>query len=443
MPAKFNARESNTTQSSHLSEFLPAALEVRSKAAHPAVHLTPGIIIALFSALILWAFWGEIDIVAKAEGKIIPTGQVRPVQTVESGVVMRLAVSEGQRVEQGELLIQLTPELIDAELERGRIEIRSREQLLKRKDQLLDLINLNEHGELIPLVNEPLLLQEFGAYQSHIQQRQRQIAERQAAKERSAQTIEKLNALEPVVLERLNALKRLNAKGHVARLDYLAQQETHIQLIHERLAAINEQQQLSADIAARSSELETFKLEYRANALAEIEQYGNEIAAQQQSLSQLLQRRANLAVRAPISGRVQDLNVRSAGAVLANAEQVMSIVPVDAPLEVEAWLENRDIGFVHPGNSSEIKLETFPFTKYGVLHGEVVDLSADATQTDTGLIYKARIALQSREIEIDNRVVALMPGMGVTAEIRTGRRRVIDYIFDPLLRYRNESLRER
>jgi len=121
----------------------------------------------------------------------------------------------------------------------------------------------------------------------------------------------------------------------------------------------------------------------------------------------------------------------------------MNIVPIDAPLEVEAWLENRDIGFVGTGDTSEIKLETFPFTKYGVLEGQVVDLSADATQTDTGLTYKARIALNTREIEVDNRIVALLPGMGVTAEIRTGRRRVIDYIFDPLMRYQNESLRER
>jgi len=430
-------------KSKSLSAFLPAALEVRERAAHPATHITSSIIIALFCSLIAWAWWGEIDIVAKAEGKIIPTGQVRPVQSAESGVVLNLRVSEGQKVKQGDALIELTPDLIDAELERGRIEMRIRQQRLERQHKLMNLMNLNERGLELPTLKEPLLLEAFGAYQSQINQIKRQISERQAAKRRAAQTITKLDALEPVLLERLNALERLSARGHVARLDFLTQQEAHIQLVHERLAAQNEQEQLSADIAARSSELETYKREFRSAVLGQIEQYQTEIASQHQMISQLLKRRGNLKITAPISGRVQDLSVLSAGAVLATAEQVMNIVPIDAPLEVEAWLENRDIGFVGTGDTSEIKLETFPFTKYGVLEGQVVDLSADATQTDTGLTYKARIALNTREIEVDNRIVALLPGMGVTAEIRTGRRRVIDYIFDPLMRYQNESLRER
>ena len=427
----------------HISDFLPAALEVREAAAHPASHYTAGTIITLLVLLCAWAYWGEVDIVSRAEGKIIPLGQVRPVQSAGAGVVSEILVVEGEAVKEGEPLLRLSPKLINTELERTRIEIEHLRQLESREQRLLDYINLNEQGDLIPATGDNQLDRSFGAYQQRVMQMQRLIAERVAAQESAAQTLARLTALEPIVQEKVDALEKLQAQKHASRIAYLEQRERLIDLQHQRRASALQQQQLMAEIAARQSELEAYINEVKAEKYAAIEQYRSAIASQEQIQTQLLQRRSKLEIRAPISGRVKDLKVFSADAVISASEELMTIVPQDEQLEVEAWLANRDIGYVAPGDLTEIKLETFPFTKYGVLHGEVLDLSPDATQTDTGLIYKARIALNSSEIEVDNRIVALMPGMGVTAEIRTGKRRVIDYVFDPLMRYRNESLRER
>ena len=427
----------------NISDFLPAALEVRESAAHPASHVTAGTITALLVLLCVWAYWGEIDIVARAEGKIIPWGQVRPVQSAEAGVVSEILVNEGDAIEKGAPLLRLSPKLINTELERSRIEIERLQQLESREQKLLDYINLNEQGDLIPTGSDNQLERSFGAYQQRVLQMQRLIAERVAAQESAAQTLARLTALEPIIQEKLDALEKLQARKHASRIDYLEQRERLIDLQHQRRGSALQQLQLKAEIEARESELAAYIDEVRAEKYAAIEQYRSAIANQEQFRIQLLQRRSKLEIRAPTGGRVKDLKVFSTHAVISASEELMTIVPQDEQLEVEAWLANRDIGYVEPGDQTEIKLETFPFTKYGVLHGEVLDLSADATQTETGLIYKARIALNSREIEVDNRIVALMPGMGVTAEIRTGKRRVIDYVFDPLMRYRNESLRER
>ncbi len=427
----------------NLSDFLPAALEVRESAAHPASHYTAGTIITLVVLLCVWAYWGEIDIVARAEGKIIPLGQVRPVQSAEAGVVSEILVSEGEAIKEGAVLLRLSPKLIDTEIERTTIEIERLRQLESRERKLLDFINLNEQSDLIPQTGDIQLERSFGAYRQRVMQMHRLVSERSAARDSAAQTLSRLTALEPIVDEQVRALEKLHARKHAPRIDYLEQRERLIDIQHQRRAAVLQQQQLQAEIAARESELAAYVNEVKAEKYAAIEEYSSAIASQKQIQAQLLQRRSKLEISAPISGRVKDLKVFSSDAVVGATEQLMTIVPLDEQLEVEAWLANRDIGYVEPGDLTEIKLETFPFTKYGVLHGEVLDLSADATQTDTGLIYKARIALDSREIEVDNRVVALMPGMGVTAEIRTGKRRVIDYVFDPLMRYRNESLRER
>jgi len=397
----------------------------------------------LLVLLCAWAYLGEIDIVARAEGKIIPLGQVRPVQSAEAGVVSEILVIEGETVKEGEPLLRLSPKLINSELERTRIEIERLQQLESREQKLLDYINLNEQGDLIPAGGDHQLERSFGAYRQRVLQMQGLIAERVAAQESAAQTLARLTALEPIVQEKVHAVEKLLAQKHASRIAYLEQRERLIDLQHQRRASALQQRQLKAEIQARESELAAYINEAKAEKYAAIEQYRSAIASQEQIRTQLLQRRSKLEIRAPTGGRVKDLKVFSVDAVISASEELMTIVPQDEQLEIEAWLANRDIGYVGPGDLTEIKLETFPFIKYGVLHGEVLDLSPDATQTETGLIYKARIALNSREIEVDNRIVALMPGMGVTAEIQTGKRRVIDYLFDPLMRYRNESLRER
>ena len=170
-------------------------------------------------------------------------------------------------------------------------------------------------------------------------------------------------------------------------------------------------------------------------------------------------------LRAPIDGTVQQLAIHTVGGVVTPAQALMAIVPADSHLEIEAMVLNRDIGFIEPGQTSEIKIDTFNFTRYGLLFGQVLDLSHDAVSrekpankpgakttgafTDSSepqgqeLLYVARVSLNRNWMQIENKRVNLEPGMAVTVEIKTGTRRIIEYVLSPLLRYKQESLRER
>jgi hemolysin D len=141
---------------------------------------------------------------------------------------------------------------------------------------------------------------------------------------------------------------------------------------------------------------------------------------------------------------VQELTVNTVGGVVTDAQQLMLIVPDEVQLEVEVFLENKDIGFVEEGMPAEIKVHTFPFTKYGLIGGEVTMISDDATVDEQrGLIYGMQLAMAKNTIGVNGKSVKLMPGMAVTAEVQTGKRRVIEFFMAPLLRHKQESIRER
>ena len=167
---------------------------------------------------------------------------------------------------------------------------------------------------------------------------------------------------------------------------------------------------------------------------------------------------------APVDGVVQQLAIHTVGGVVTPAQSLAVVVPSESQLEIEAMLSNRDIGFVHPGQKAEIKVDTFNFTRYGLLHGDVLSMSTDAITRDRSqgandrasgaaqssseprgqeLEYAARISLDRTSMQVEDKLVKLGPGMAVTVEIKTGTRRIISYLLSPLARYKQESLRER
>lgn len=166
--------------------------------------------------------------------------------------------------------------------------------------------------------------------------------------------------------------------------------------------------------------------------------------AVQQELLKAQTRQRQMRILAPIAGTIQQLAVTTIGGVVTPAQPLMLLVPANHPIEVDAMLENKDIGFVKPGQAVEVKIETFPFTRYGTIKGRVTHLSHDAVSDEKrGLTYLARIQLEKNSIRVDEKIIPLTPGMAVAAEIKTGRRRVMDYFLSPLLQYGDESLRER
>jgi hemolysin D len=194
----------------------------------------------------------------------------------------------------------------------------------------------------------------------------------------------------------------------------------------------------------RAAKALVLKAKYFKSNFPELTELQRQLSSIQEELVKATDLNAKQILYAPVSGQVQELAISTIGGVVMEAQQLMLIVPDEQQLEVEVFLENKDIGFVQEGMAAEIKIHTFPFTKYGLIDGEITTISDDATMDEQrGLIYGMHLLMKQNTIEVKGKDVRLMPGMAVTAEVKTGKRRIIEFFLAPLLRYKDESIRER
>ncbi len=208
--------------------------------------------------------------------------------------------------------------------------------------------------------------------------------------------------------------------------------------------AIEAKREAEASIEANTSRISELTASYRSAATQKRSAAQKQIALLEQSIRKEQQRLNYLELKAPVDGVVQQLGVHTIGAVVNTAEPLLVIVPKDTPLEIESMILNKDIGFVESGQIVEIKFEAFPFTRYGTLTGKLVSISNNAIAHEKlRLVYKAKVSLDSQQTIVDGKSINLSPGMTASIEVKTGTRRIIEFFLSPLLRYKDEAIRER
>lgn len=437
-------------------QFLPAALEIQATPPLPASRFILWAIMAFFSIAVAWACIGQIDIVGVAPGKIIPSGRTKAVQALETSIVRRILVAENEHVVAGQLLIELDPTESDANHERLR-----RETLALALDaaRLASLTTAVAAAATPTLVAADLPAQaspEQVALQSRQLERQHAeyLAAMQSLVEEAAQTRAELAAVRqrragldatlPLLAEQADAVEGLVKRNLAPRMQWLELERQHIAQASQRDALAEEAIALQAEVAALESRRLSTAAQFESRWLAELGAARGRIRSYEQETVKAEQQRRQRELRAPVDGTVQQLAVHSIGGVVTPAQQLLVVVPDGEALEVEAWVENKDIGFVSEGQPAEIKIDTFPFTRYGTIEGEVMKLSDDAVSNEqTGLAYMANVRLERDTVEVDGRPVKLAPGMSVSVELQLGKRRVIELLLSPLLRYRREAGRER
>jgi hemolysin D len=449
--------------------FLPAALEIVETPPSPIGRAITAAIVLLAAAALVWAWWGTIDIVASATGKVVPSGRTKVVQPLEAGVVRHIRVHDGQAVTAGEVLIELDPTVNEAERDHLRDDLRAEEVNVARlraalaggDDPVSDFAPPAGADPALVATQRRLLINQVIEHRAKIASLDRQEAQKEAERDTTAATIHKLEATIPVIAQRVDIRKTLMEKELGSKLTYFEvlqqlldqQQELAVQTSRLReaeagAAAIAQTRRQTAAEFQRTLSDDLAKSEQKAGGLAQ-----DLIKAEQKTKLQLL--------TAPVDGVVQQLAIHTVGGVVTPAQSLLVVVPSDSRLEIEAMVSNRDIGFVRAGQETEIKVDTFNFTRYGLLHGEVISVSQDAivrdrpgdrplgAQNETSepkgqeLNYSARISLDRAQMQVDDRLVNLSPGMAVTVEIKTGSRTILSYLLSPLLRYRQEVLRER
>jgi hemolysin D len=436
--------------------FLPAAVEVADTPPPLLVSLLP-LLLGLFTAAAIgWAWWGRIDIVSSAEGRIVPTERVKLVQPSDMGVVRRILVREGQAVAAGEPLIELDPTEADAERERtGRQLLIARLQEARLATLLARLAD-----PAVPFAPPPsaaldamlvetqrrLLETQWAALRQRTAAASGEVAKSEAQREMVAAQLRKQEAILPLIRERAGVRRQLADQQLLARSNWLELQQGLVEVESEIGVLRQSLRHAGAEVQLAAERLAQIRPDQERDWLGEVAAVRREAAALDQDLRKAESRAAGRQLVAPAAGVVQELAVHTVGGVVRQADVLMRIVPEDQALEIEATIRNRDIGFVRAGQDVEIKVETFPYTLYGTVPGRVLDVSADSVSPDarsTGPVYRARIALDRRQIQVAGNQQALLPGMAVTVDVKTGTRSVLDYILTPVVRLHREGLRER
>ena len=309
-----------------------------------------------------------------------------------------------------------------------------------------------------------LLLSERAEQDAKLTAITRQLTQREAERSTTSAGIAKIQATIPVLTERVDIHKGLLDKGLASKVVYLTELQDLVGLQQDVVVQQSKLREADAAIALLKETSEKTAAEYRRAVYDALSKAEQKAASLTQDVIKADQRTKLQRLTAPVDGVVQQLAVHTVGGVVTPAQALAVVVPSQAPLEIEAMVSNRDIGFVHTGQKVEIKVDTFNFTRYGLLHGEVISLSSDAITRDKQparpndrtadsasnseprgqeLEYAARISLDRTDMQVDEKRVKLGPGMAVTVEIKTGSRRIISYLLSPLAKYRRDALRER
>lgn len=456
-------------------DFLPAALEILERPPSPTVRIFGAVIMLAFAAAIAWAWFGELDVVAVAQGRVVPSGRTKTVQPMEAGVVRAIRVEDGQLVHAGDLLIELDPTETVADRDRLTSDLTSARAEAARLRAALETVDGPAGGGADPAaafvpptglspslvrMQRQLLDSQLAEQAAKLAALDREKARREADRATVVQTIAKLNATLPLIRERVQALYTLSVNGTSSRFQYLQLQQDLVGQEQELLVQKIKLTEADASIAAAAEQRRQSEAEFRRTLYTGLAEAERKAASLEQDLAKAEQRVGLQRLTAPVGGYVQQLAVHTVGGVVTAAQPLMVIVPEDSRLEVEAFVQNKDIGFVEAGQVAEVKIDTFSFTKYGLIPGRVVSLSGDAVSQpqqndrtaekgtgkppqDAGAVYAARIALDRETLDVDGRATRLAPGMTVTAEIKTGRRRIADYLLSPLSRRAQEAMHER
>jgi hemolysin D len=450
--------------------FLPAALEIVETPPSPTGRAIGISVIALFCFALIWSIFGTVDIVATAPGKIIPTGGTKIIQPFESGVVSAIHVHDGQSVKAGDVLIELDPTMSEAERDHLRSDLfsakldvaRLRAALSGNPDAVDQFRPPEGASPALIEINRQLLISQLAEQQGKQAALDRQLKQKEAERDTIAAAITKIETTLPVLTQRVDIRKYLYDKDLGSKLTYLTEYQDLIGQQQEVLVQKSHLQEAEAAVAALTETRGQTAAEYRRTRFEELTKAEQKAAGLAQDVIKAEQRTKLQALTAPVDGVVQQLAVHTVGGVVGPGQVLLAVVPLDSHLEIEAMVSNRDIGFVHAGQGAEIKVDTFNFTRYGLIHGDVLSVSKDAITRDksqekpsdkgterTGgesgqeLNYAARVSLDRTQMQVEDKLVNLTPGMAVTVEIKTGSRRIIGYLFSPVMQYKQEMFRER
>jgi HlyD family secretion protein len=444
------------------ADFAPPLLRIQDNPPPPLAGWMLRLLVGLLAGIVLWAVFGRLDIVAVAEGKLVPSSHLKIVQTAEQGIVREILVAEGEAVRAGQVLIRMDAVLAAADASALQTDFDHQRLALRRIDAQLS------GARLAMAKGDPpeLYAQVSAQYEANVRAHENALAQERSVLDKARfdlaaaqSTKAKLEQVLPHYVEQEKAFDQLQRDGFAGRILATEKRRERIEkeqdlrtqefTIRSNLALIEQSERRRAQITA----------DYQRQLRAERVESGARLAKLRQALAKQAHRSELLELRAPQAGTVKDLATHTAGTVAAPGTILMTLVPQDDTLVAEVWVGNQDVGFVRPGQDVKLKLAAFQFQKYGMVAGVVRQVSADATEAPSAntrsdalggrdrpmgpLAYRALVELERQALAVDGATYALAPGMQVTSEINLGTRSVLEYVLSPVQKAWHEAGRER
>ena len=445
-------------------DFAPAILAIQARPASPLPRVMLYTLLILFVLIVLWAIFGKVDVVAVAQGKLVPQSYLKIVQPAEAGIVKEILVKEGDTVKQGQVLMRMDAQLQESDTKMVEAELKQRALQLRRID-----------AELAgtPLIQKPgddstQFQQILSQHQSHRQAYDDAVAQEQALLSKAnedhraaQQTQAKLQQVLPAYREQEAAWAKLHKDGYAGRLLALERERERIEKEGDLKTQAFTVESLKASIAQSQKRLAQITSNYKQQLHNERVDAQGQWDKLQQEVAKQRHKQTLLELKASQAGKIKDVATHTIGSVVSPGTTLLTLVPINEPLQAEVMINNDDVGFVHEGQSVKVKLAAYPFQKYGMVDGIVTHVSADAsdgqgqgkqtpashgaTNNPTGdqAGYKAIVTLNAQFLNASGKTFNLTPGMQVAAEINQGKRTIMEYLLSPVQGVFQEAARER
>jgi hemolysin D len=443
-------KDPQRAQTPEHAAFSTAAIALRQQPPARIARMVTVAICVMAAATLAYASLASMDIVVSAQGRVSASGKSKVIQPLEAGVVKAIAVRDGQAVKAGDVLLELDATATLADRDRLQREAQETQADVLRLQSLLSGKEEWAQAPDLPaamVTNQQAVLAGRRSEQdSRMASLAADIARRTADRDAIAANIAQLRTSLPLVRQKHTMREELAGTGHVSKTGVIETQLELLNMEKELSVQGNRLNESSASLNAAVQQRKQAQAEFRARASAELVDAMRKHDAARQELVKATQRRDLQTLHSPIDGVVQQLAVTTVGGVVTQAQPLMTIVPHNAVLEVEAQVMNRDIGHIKVGQRVINKVETFDFTRFGYIEGTVQWVGTDAVNDPKlGPVYPVRIQLSKAETPnvVNGQHGTVTAGMSVTSDIRTGERRMIEYFIAPMLRYKQEALRER
>lgn len=434
-------------------DFSPSILILQREPPSPLPRVVLWTVILLVVAVAVWAVFGSLDVVATAEGRLVPASQIRIVQPVEGGAVAELLVREGDSVRAGQVVARMDVLAAEADARTVAAEHALKRLQLRRIEAELSGRSLARSAEDPQSLFAQVEAQRDArvrAYENSLAEERAAIARARREMQAAAETRGKLAAALPHLREQERAFEQLARDGFAGKL--MQQQRTRERIEAEQDVRAQEHKVEGARAAIEQSERRMAQLtaNYHAQLRSERVETENQATRLAQESDKLAHRRRVAELRAPADGTIKELATHTPGSVLAPGSVLMTLVPKDEKLVAEVWLQNHDAGFVRAGQAARLKFAAYPFQKYGMVDGRVLRISADASERPladrarpAGFAYRAMVELDAPELRSGQGRHPLLPGMQLTAEVRISERSVLEYLLSPIQKVAHEAGRER